>query len=329
MGDILAFAEQRGGRLRAVANEAVSTAAALADRLGGVADALVLGGTGIAEVASSLGAHGAARVLVAEHAALERYTGERAAKVVAETISTRGYSTVLFPATALGKDLSARVAALLDVPLATEATALRVEDGCLVIVRPVYAGKAYARVRLSAEPALVSLRPTVFPAAERPAAGKLERVTPDLDDAAFGSRLVELKAASSERPDVAEAPIVVSGGRGMKDPSNWPLLEMLRDALGAQAALGASRAVVDAGWRPHAEQVGQTGKTVSPKLYFAVGISGAIQHLAGMRTSRVIVAINKDRDAPIFKVADYGIVGDLFEVVPRLAEEIRSLRSSE
>lgn len=329
MGDILAFGEQRGGKLRSVASEVVSAGATLAERLGVEVDALVLGAPGVADVAGTLASYGARRILVAEHEALGGYTGEAAAPVVADAVRGRGYSVVLFPATALGKDLSARVAALLDVALATEATELEVRDGRVVIVRPVYAGKAYARVSVDAEPALVSLRPTVFAPVERAGAGEVERLAVELDPGALGSRLVELRAASGERPDVAEAPIVVSGGRGMKDPSNWVLLEALRDALGPQAALGASRAVVDAGWRPHGEQVGQTGKTVSPKLYFAVGISGAIQHLAGMRTSRVIVAVNKDRDAPIFKVADYGIVGDLFEVVPRLTEEIRKLRASE
>ena len=233
-----------------------------------------------------------------------------------------GASGSLFPATSQGKDLAPRVAARLDVPLATEATALDVSGGALTAVRPVYAGKAFARVRSDATPFLVSLRPNVFQPKERAAAGAVETIQPELAPAR--TRVREFRAATGGALDVGEATIIVSGGRGLKDPSQWGILEQLREALGDGCALGASRAVVDAGWRPHGEQVGQTGKTVAPKLYFAIGISGAIQHLAGMRTSGTIVAVNKDPDAPIFKVADYGIVGDLFEVVPKLAEEIRA-----
>jgi len=235
---------------------------------------------------------------------------------------------VIFPATTLGKDLAPRVAAHLDVPLASDVTGLEVIDGALRVVRPVYSGKAFAQVRIEATPALVSIRPNVFQPVEAPAAGRVEAVAAEVDQAWARTRVIERKAADGSALDVSEASIIVSGGRGMKDPSNWPLLEALRDAIGDGVALGASRAVVDAGWRPHGEQVGQTGKTVAPKLYVAVGISGAIQHLAGMRTSGTIVAINKDPDAPIFNVADYGIVGDLFEVVPKLTEEIEALRSS-
>lgn len=329
MSKVLAFAEQRNSKLRGVANEVVSAAATLAEQMGSEADALLVGGSGVSQAAAGLRTYGAARIIVAEHPELEHYTGERVAYVVASVIREGTYSCVLFPATALGKDLSPRVAALLDLPLATEVTELRVEDGRIVSVRPVFAGKAYGRVTIDATPALASLRPSVFAAVERAAAGVVEHRQLDFARVSFASRFVELRAAGDERLDVAEAPIIVSGGRGMRDPANWAVLEELRDALGPLAVLGASRAVVDAGWRPHAEQVGQTGKTVSPRLYFAIGVSGAIQHLAGMRTSHVIVAINKDPEAPIFKVADYGIVGDLFEVVPRLAAEIRALRASE
>jgi electron transfer flavoprotein alpha subunit len=196
----------------------------------------------------------------------------------------------------------------------------------VVMTRPVYSGKAFARLSVEASPVVASIRPNVFPAGRASGAGTLESVEVTEDPAAWPTRVVSFEATGSDVPDVAEASVVVAGGRGMKDPEQWGLLEDLRAALGDDAGLGASRAVVDAGWRPHGEQVGQTGKTVAPKLYFAIGISGAIQHLAGMRTAGTIVAVNKDPDAPIFKVADYGIVGDLFEVVPRLTEEVRAIR---
>ncbi|MEJ2204740.1 MAG: electron transfer flavoprotein subunit alpha/FixB family protein [Gemmatimonadota bacterium] len=328
MANVLAFAEQRDGEFRGVAREVVTAAARLAADLGGQAHALVLGGPGIGEVAGRLGEVGAATVLVGEHDALGDYHPEGYAQVVADRVRAGAYDAVLFPATILGRDLAPRVAAHLDVPLAGDATAVEVENGALRVTRPIYAGKAFAHVTLDATPALVTLRPNVFQPAEMAAAGAVEIFEPAVDAGSWKARTVERKAAAEGVLDVAEATIVVSGGRGMKDPSNWHILEDLRDAIGEGTALGASRAVVDAGWRPHGEQVGQTGKTVAPKLYVAVGISGAIQHLAGMRTSGTIVAINKDPDAPIFNVADYGIVGDLFEVVPRLAEEIKSLKAS-
>ena len=177
---------------------------------------------------------------------------------------------------------------------------------------------------MPSSPALISLRPNVFPAGDTPGRGDVD--TLPLEAETGRTRVTAFERAEREQLDVAEANIVVSGGRGMQGPENWTLLEELVDALGPQATLGASRAVVDAGWRPHAEQVGQTGKVVSPSLYFAIGISGAIQHLAGMRTAQVIVAVNRDAEAPIFGVANYGIVGDAFEVLPRLIEEIRSAR---
>jgi electron transfer flavoprotein alpha subunit len=266
-------------------------------------------------------------VAVGEHEALGGYNPDGYARVVADRVRSGAYDAVIFSGTTLGKDLAPRVAALLDVPLASDATGLEVEGGTLHVVRPVYAGKAFAHLTLDASPALVSIRPNVFQPVENAAAGAVETFTPEVDASSWGVRVVERKAAGGGSLDVAEATIIVSGGRGMKDPSNWPLLEGLRDAIGEGTALGASRAVVDAGWRPHGEQVGQTGKTVSPKLYVAIGISGAIQHLAGMRTSKTIVAVNKDPDAPIFNVADYGIVGDLFEVVPRLTDEIKALKA--
>ena len=235
----------------------------------------------------------------------------------------------MFAATTLGKDLAPRVAALLDVPLVSDVTGVELSGGTLSATRPVFSGKAFASLEVDASPAMVSIRPNVFPAVERAAAGEVSMSTPDIDPSSLRVRVVARNDASEGSVDVSEASIVVSGGRGMRDPDQWSLLEGLRDALGSDVALGASRAVVDAGWRPHGEQVGQTGKTVAPKLYIAVGISGAVQHLAGMRTAKTIVAINRDPDAPIFGVADYGIVGDLFEIVPRLTEEVSALRSTD
>jgi electron transfer flavoprotein alpha subunit len=328
MGAVLAFIEQREGAVRGVALEVLSTAARLAEGLGGKAHALAIGGPGLAGAAGDLGRHGAESVRVAEHEALADYVPEGYAAVVAEAVRAEGYGVVLFPATAQGKDLAPRVAALLDAPLAADVTEVRVDDGRLAITRPVFAGKAFARVRIEGSPVILSLRPNVFPARESGAAGTVETFNPTVDPESWGVRVLRFEAAGGGDLDVSEATVVVSGGRGMKDPEHWKVLEELRDALGVdRAALGASRAVVDAGWRPHGEQVGQTGKTVSPKLYFAIGVSGAIQHLAGMRTSGTIVAVNKDPDAPIFGVADYGVVGDLFEVVPRLSDEIRKLRA--
>jgi electron transfer flavoprotein alpha subunit len=327
MANVLAFAEQRDGELRGVAREAVTAAARVAAELGGQAHALVLGGPGIAGSVGMLGEVGASTIFVGEHDALAEYHPEGYAQVVADRIGAGDYAAVFFPATTLGKDLAPRVAALLDVPLAGDATELGVEGGVLQVTRPIYAGKAFARLSLNAAPAMVTLRPNVFQPVDSAASGTVETFAPTVDPGSWKSRVVERKAAAEGALDVSEATIVVSGGRGMKDPSNWHLLEDLRDAIGEGTALGASRAVVDAGWRPHGEQVGQTGKTVSPKLYVAIGISGAIQHLAGMRTSGTIVAVNKDPDAPIFNVADYGIVGDLFDVVPRLTEEIKSLKA--
>ncbi|MEJ2539619.1 MAG: electron transfer flavoprotein subunit alpha/FixB family protein [Gemmatimonadota bacterium] len=325
MSNILAVVEQREGTIRGVGREIVSAAARSAAELGGVAHAVILGGEAPAD-AASLGGFGAEVVKTVADEALARYSPERWAATLVQVIRDGGYDAVFFGATAQGRDLAPRVAALLDVPLAGDVTAVAVQDGALSLTRPVYAGKAFATVRSAGDVVLASLRPNVFPPEEREAAGTVESVSPPAFDGAT-SEVVEFQAAAGDL-DVAEASIIVSGGRGMKGPENWHLLEAVRDAIGNDvAALGASRAVVDAGWRPHGEQVGQTGKTVSPKLYLAVAISGAIQHLAGMRTAQTIVAVNKDPDAPIFGVADYGIVGDAFEVLPRLAEEIRTLKA--
>jgi len=323
MPNVLAVTESRDGTLRKASHEVVAAARALAGGLGGSVDAILFGDS----VSSGADQLAADRVLAAQHADFARYNPDGFAATIASIAP--GYAAIVFAATATGKDLAPRVAARLGVGLATDAVGLAVEGGGIVATRPVYAGKVLQKVRLTGSPALVSVRPNTFEGGNgREQSGTAGKAVEQIAVPAFETRVRvrEVKAPAQAVLDVAEAPIVVSGGRGLKEPANFKLLEELAEALGS-TAVGASRAVVDAGWREHAAQVGQTGKTVSPSLYIAVGISGAIQHLAGMRTARTIVAINRDKDAPIFKVADYGIVGDLFEVVPRLTQEIRKVRS--
>lgn len=323
MSHVLAVLEQRDGVLRKVSHEVVTGGRRLADALGsGSVDALVVA-AGPVRGTDVLGGFGADKVITLTNPAFGSYAPEGYARAIVDRVGAGGYRAVVFAASATGKDLAPRVAARLGRPLAQDVTDLAVESGAVIAVRPVYAGKALLKIRVAGSPAVLSLRPNVFTPVQRPKPGTPE--TQAVEGAPGRVVVKQIKAAPAGTLDVAEAPIVVSGGRGLKEPANFKVLEELAAAFGGRAAVGASRAVVDAGWRPHADQVGQTGKTVSPTLYVAVGVSGAIQHLAGMRTSKVIVAINKDKDAPIFKVADYGIVGDLFEVVPKLTEEIKKL----
>ena len=321
---ILVYVEQRDGHVRSVTREALGEAKRLAGSLGGPVTAVACG-TSDAELAA-LGDSGAEKVLFAKHDAFALYDGAGQAIAVAAAAKATGAKLVLMGASSIGKDLAPRVAALLGVGLASDCTALEASGGKLVARRPVMAGKAFEKLAFTRSPAMATLRPKVFPA-PAPEAGKLAGVEPlafEWDASAPRAVVTGTTGETGGKPDLTESEIIVSGGRGMKGPENFVLIEKLADALGA--TVGASRAVVDAGWRPHGDQVGQTGKTVSPKLYVAVGISGAIQHLAGMSSSRCIVAINKDADAPIFKVADYGLVGDLFEVVPALTEAVRKFR---
>ncbi len=320
MTTTLAVLEQRDGVLRKVSHEVVTAAQRLGG--GGSVEAVVCA-AGPVQGADQVGKFGADKVVTLTNPGFAKYAPEGCAEAIAARAKSGGYDVVLFAASATGKDLAPRVAAKLGVPLVADVTDVVAEGSTIVATRPVYAGKALLRVRVTAKPAVVSLRPNVFTPVERPKAGTPEAVAVNV--APGRVTVKEVRAAEAGAVDVAEATIVISGGRGLKEPANFKVLEDLARAFGGRAAVGASRAVVDAGWRPHADQVGQTGKTVSPTLYIAVGISGAIQHLAGMRTSKVIVAINKDKDAPIFKVADYGVVGDLFEVVPKLTEEIKKL----
>ena len=321
MAAILAVMEQRDGALRKVSYETVTAARLLADTMGATVDALVVG-AGTVTGSDQLATYGADRVLTADHPSFGLYQPDGyAATVVA---AAEGCAAIVFGATATGKDLAPRVAAKLGVGYAAEITGCTVEGDNLVATRPVYAGKALQKIRLTGSPAVLSVRPNTVPLAESPKAGAVESVAiPEFETRVT---VTEIKAPADAALDVAEATVVVSGGRGLREPEHFKLIEDLAAAFG-DAAVGASRAVVDAGWRDHSAQVGQTGKTVSPNLYVAIGISGAIQHLAGMRTAKTIVAINKDADAPIFKVADYGIVGDLFEVVPRLTAEVKKVKA--
>jgi len=318
MSTTLAVLEQRDGALRKISYEVVTAA----QRLGGTVEAVVCG-SGAVQGTDQVGRFGADTVVTLTNPSFAKYDPEGCAQALAERIKQGGYAAVVFAASATGKDLAPRVAAKLGVAVTADITEVAAEGGAIVAIRPVYAGKALLKVKVAAQPAVLSVRPNVFTPVERPKAGNAETVAVAVSPGRVVVR--EVKAAPAGTLDVAEAQIIISGGRGLKEPANFKVLEELARAFGGRAAVGASRAVVDAGWRAHADQVGQTGKTVSPSLYIAVGISGAIQHLAGMRTSKVIVAINKDKDAPIFKVADYGIVGDLFEIVPKLTEEIRKL----
>jgi electron transfer flavoprotein alpha subunit len=323
----LAFAESRGGDLRKVAFEAVTAARRAADASGGgEVHALLIGAPGISARAADLGRYGADVVVVVEHAALERYSPEVYAATAAERIKSGGYRAAFFPASAEGRDLAPRVAAKLGVGLASDVTSFEVTGDAIVATHPGYTGKIIVTLRLTGTPALVSLRPGAITPAESAKPAKVESVAPAIDPASARVVVTELTSGGAATVDLGEAPVIVSGGRGLRAAENFKLVEDLAAAFG-NAAVGATRAVTDDGWRPATDQIGQTGRLVSPDLYVAVGISGAIQHLAGMRTSRTIVAINKDKDAPIFKVADYGIVGDLFEIVPRLTEAVKKARA--
>jgi electron transfer flavoprotein alpha subunit len=324
MACIIALCEQSDGALKKVAGEVASECLRQGQAAGLPVVALTIG-PGAAAAAAHLGEFGIEQAVAIEGAGVAAYSGEAWAAALAAAIRGKEAALVLIGATSFARDLLGRLGALLASSPAADCIALTNAGGTFKARRPVYAGKAILTVALKGRPALASLRPNVFAATK--ATGKttkVETVAPAAPPAKCG-RLVQRVASGGGRLELSEAEVIVSGGRGLKTPENYKrLIEPLAEALGA--ALGASRAVVDAGWRPHSEQVGQTGRTVAPRLYIACGISGAIQHLAGMRTARTIVAINKDREAPIFKVADYGIVGDVDEVLPALTEQAKTLR---
>jgi electron transfer flavoprotein alpha subunit len=317
MATVWVIAETRDGAVKRTTLELLTAARTVA--AGGPVTA-VLAGHGVAGLAADLAGQGAEHVLVLDDARLAQFSADGYAAALADLAAARVPDIILGSSTARGRDLVPRIAAILGVGLASDAVAVAVDAGQIVAERPIYAGKATVKVRIVSSPAMATIRPNSYPVAAQGGAGTVEAVA--LGDYAARAVVTGVEGSPSTRPDVAEADIIVSGGRGMGAPEHFKLIEDLADALGA--AVGASRAVVDAGWRPHAEQVGQTGKTVSPTLYVACGISGAVQHLAGMRTSKYIVAINKDREAPILSVADYGLVGDVFEIIPALTAAVRA-----
>ncbi len=317
---VFVIAEQRDGALRKVSFELASAARKLADQSGDEVSAILLG-SGIESLAAELGKFGVDKVFVGDNAALEPYVTEAHAQVVAKILKDNDAAIALFGASVQGKDLSARVAAKLAGGLATDCTDVKIDGGKLVAVRPMYAGKCFGEVVFNTTPAMASLRPNVFAAVENAKAAAVTKVDVAVDG--IKSKVLEVQKDTSGKVDLTEANVIVSGGRGMKGPDEYKILEDLADVL--KGTVGASRAAVDAGWRPQKDQVGQTGKVVSPNLYVACGISGAIQHLAGMSSSKCIVAINKDAEAPIFTKADFGVVDDLFKVVPELTTACKKL----
>jgi electron transfer flavoprotein alpha subunit len=327
MNVVLVFAEQREGTLKRVSLEALSEARRLYPT-GEICAVLI--GDQIASLTSALSACGANRIYLVEDASLHYYSSERYAAIITELSVKINPCLILMGATAMGKDLGPKVAAQIHAPFAQDCTALEVtaENG-LLATRPIYGGKIMMKVRMAiGESCLVAtVRANVFrvESAQTSINTVIERLVASLQNETKPSaKVTEIVVAQSSKIELTEAQIIVSGGRGLKEPSNFKLIEDLAEALGA--AVGASRAAVDAGWKPHSYQVGLTGKTVSPMLYIACGISGAIQHQAGMSSSKCIVVINKDANAPMFKIASYGIVGDLFEILPRLIREIKKIR---
>jgi electron transfer flavoprotein alpha subunit len=322
---ILTYIETRDNKIKKASLEALSEAGRIAAELKTEAAAAIVG-TEKEGLTTELAAYGASKVYLLENAALDQYSTQDQAAVLAELVNKTGPSAVFFSATSMGKDLSPRLAARLGVAVATDCIQVDVKDGQLEFTRPIFAGKALLTFRLTSSPQVVSLRPNVFSLSQTAGAGEVIKEAVEVPASPAGGRVTEILQERGGEMDVTEADIIISGGRGMKGPENFGLLRELSELI-PRSAVGASRSAVDSGWIGHQHQVGQTGKTVSPNLYMAFGISGAIQHLAGMSSSKVIVAVNKDPDAPIFKMADFGVIGDLFQVIPPLKKELKKLRS--
>ena len=318
---ILVVVNQEGGRVRRVAYEMLSLAQKLAP---GQVTALTFG-EGAEDTREGLARYGADKVVFLSAPAYHRYSSDGFAKAVEKVVEAVNPGALLFAATAWGRDLAPRVAGLIGAGLASDCTEVyRRDDGRLGAVRPIYAGKAFARVAIDSPRQIFSLRPNIQRTEESGRAGDVIVIDPGLDASTFQAVVTEVQQSQGGQLELTEADIIVSGGRGVKASENFKVLGELADALGA--ALGSSRPVADEGWVPHSYHIGQTGKVVSPTMYVAVGISGAIQHLAGISGSKYIVAINNDADAPIFKAANYGVVGDLFQVVPALAAAVREIK---
>ncbi|MDJ0781628.1 MAG: electron transfer flavoprotein subunit alpha/FixB family protein [Desulfosarcinaceae bacterium] len=317
---VFVFAEQVDNGFKKSTLEAVSEGRRLADALGEPLCAMVMGG-GIAELAGGLGTYGVDKVLASDDTALIDFAADAYTQTLHQAIQEMGPRVVLAAATVTGKELFARLAAKLDTGLAMECSDLAMDGDALSAKRSLYGGKVIATVTVQGSPMLATLRPNVSDVVEAPKTAEVVSMAPVTSGGR--TQVVDKQLESGGKVELTEANFVVSGGRGMGGP-DYSLLEELAKSLGG--AVGASRNAVDEGWRPVSDQVGQTGKVVSPKVYFACGISGAIQHVAGIRTSDVIVAINKDDDAPIFRIADYGVKGDLNEVVPAIIAEVKKLK---
>lgn len=317
MKKVLVYLEAKDNQLKRSSYELVTAAKDFSSKTGCAVVGLLIGGS--ADQAKSAGEYGLTEILHAQDASFAEFTSTGYAKAIAQAAKDNSCDTVIFSANSTGLELAPRVAVKLSAGYVADCVAFEFDGANPVASKPVYAGKAQIRAKVNTENKVFSLRPNVFTAVKSPAGAEVKpyAVAIGADDK---KAVVKSVSTNAGKLDVAEADIIVSGGRGIKGPENYHLIENLASKLGA--AVGASRAVVDAGWRPHSEQVGQTGKTVSPSMYVACGISGAIQHLAGMSGSKLIVAVNKDKDAPIMKVADYAIIGDLFDVLPKLTEKI-------
>lgn len=321
MAGTLIYAEVQKGEIKKGAFEIASKA----KELGGDVATCVIG-KGAEALAPQLAKYGADKIYVVDGSEYENYVPETFVQAFVQVAQTVQPSVILTSASAQGKDFTPAVAARLNVGAISDCVAVTKEGDKIIAKRPMYAGKAYAMVEAVGNPQVISIRPNALGAKEVAGAGAIEKVAVNLDASKIKATVKSVEVAATTEPDQTEAEIIVSGGRGMKGPENFAMLEQLAKLFGPTATTGASRAAVDAGWRGHSYQVGQTGKTVSPNLYVACGISGAIQHMAGMGTSKVIVAINKDAEAPIFTKADYGVVDDLFNVVPALIEEIKKIK---